>query len=273
MIKKITILSAIAVAGFLAIDSQFNVAISDSNGKSGFAGDPAGGSKTCAQSGCHDSYTTAFAAPSSTISFKDASNNEVFYYTGGATYTVTINANNSASKAGFNCVIENGSGTKMGAFTAGTGNKLLNGYMSHSGSGNSGTKKTWSFTWIAPAAGSGSLTIYAAVNRADNDFTEAGDSIFSTTRVLTDGANGINSIHSSVISVNPNPASDKIMININEAVTNGTVAVYSLNGELLINQNLASAQQIVNVNELNKGIYLVQVSNGTKTYVQKFIKD
>ncbi|MFM2048753.1 MAG: hypothetical protein RI955_1301, partial [Bacteroidota bacterium] len=73
MIKKFTILSAIAVASFIVIDSQFNTATSDSSGKSGYAGDPAGGSKTCAQSNCHSDFgTTAFAAPASTISFKDA---------------------------------------------------------------------------------------------------------------------------------------------------------------------------------------------------------
>ncbi|MEY2829785.1 MAG: hypothetical protein RIQ33_1643 [Bacteroidota bacterium] len=274
MIKKITILSAFAVASFLAIDSQFNVAISDSSGKSGYAGDPAGGSKTCAKAGCHDSYgTTSFAAPSNTISFKDASNNEVFYYTGGATYTVTINAQNTNSKAGFNCIIENGSGSKLGTFTAGTGTQLLNGYVSHNANGNAGANKSWTFTWVAPAAGSGALTIYAAVNRADNGFTELGDSIFATTRVLSDGANGINSIQASVLSINPNPASDKIMVNINEAITNANVAVYSLNGELLIHQNLTSAHQNLNVNDLNKGIYLVHVTNGTNSYIQKFIKD
>jgi hypothetical protein len=274
MIKKITILSAFVVASFLAIDSQFNVAISDSNGKSGYAGDPAGGSKTCAKAGCHDSYgTTSFAAPANTISFKDASNNEVFYYTGGATYTVTINANNKTTRVGFNCVIENGSGSKLGTFTAGIGNQLLNGYVSHSAAGNSGSNKSWTFTWVAPAAGSGALTIYAAVNRADGDFTESTDSIFSTSRVLSDGVNGINSISTSVLSINPNPASDKITLNINETITNANVAVYSLNGELLIHQNLTSAHQNLNVSDLNKGIYLVQVTNGTNSYIQKFIKD
>ncbi|MFM2226209.1 MAG: hypothetical protein RJA07_2411 [Bacteroidota bacterium] len=275
MIKKITLLSAFAVASFIAIDSQLNVAVSDSNGKSGYAGDPAGGSKTCARSGCHSDFgTTAFTAPASTISFKDAGGNEVYYYTGGATYTVTINAMNHIAKAGFNCIIEDNSAAKMGTFASGTGSQLLNGYVSHTGAGNSGSNKSWSFTWVAPAAGSGSLTLYASVNRADNSFTSSGDSIFVATRILTDGANGIADIHSANnLIIAPNPATSFITIQSADLSATNNVAIYALNGELMISQILNLKNQSIAIDNLNKGIYLVQVSNDKGTFVKKFVKE
>jgi hypothetical protein len=83
-------------------------------------------------------------------------------YTAGQSYTITLTATGSGSK-GFEISPMNNSGSVLGSMTPGTGTKLVGGnvYLTQS-SAKSGNPATWTFTWTAPAAGTGSVTFYCA---------------------------------------------------------------------------------------------------------------
>ena len=122
----------------------------------GYSGSP-GDAKNCAQ--CHGSAAT-------TATGWITSNIPAAGYSPGASYQITATNNISGSgKYGFEVSPQNGTGTLLGTLTAGTGSQLVGSgkYVTHSSSNNS--TKTWTFTWHAPAAGTGNVTFYGAFAR------------------------------------------------------------------------------------------------------------
>ena len=83
-------------------------------------------------------------------------------YTPGTTYTITATATGSGKK-GFEISPQTTGGALLGTLSPGSGNKLCNGNkaITHS-STVSGTSATWTFSWTAPAAGTGPVTFYGA---------------------------------------------------------------------------------------------------------------
>ena len=85
-------------------------------------------------------------------------------YTGGSSYTITVTATGTGKK-GFELSPQNVAGTQLGTLAAGTGSKLVGGtkYVTHTAAGASTGTSTWSFNWTAPAAGTGTVNLYAAI--------------------------------------------------------------------------------------------------------------
>lgn len=46
--------------------------------------------------------------------------------------------------------------------------------------------RTWTFQWTAPAAGTGTVTFYAAMNATNSSNSSAGDMIYSSNLVLAE---------------------------------------------------------------------------------------
>ena len=83
-------------------------------------------------------------------------------YTPGNSYTITVTLTGSGQK-GFEVSPQNVSGTLLGTLTAGTNNHLTgSGKYVTQNAKTSANPATWSFTWTAPAAGTGSVTFYGA---------------------------------------------------------------------------------------------------------------
>ena len=73
----------------------------------------------------------------------------------------------------------------------------------------------------------------------------------------------------------PNPASDCIHIRT-ESITNIDniiLNIYDINGSLLKSENLSNGKSEVDVQNLPKGLYIVQVNSGSKVWVCKFMKE
>jgi Secretion system C-terminal sorting domain/Reeler domain len=266
MLKKLTLALSLLTLTILISDSFYNQVLSDSNGKAGYAKDPFGGNQTCARSGCHSTYAN-FAAPAGTIVMKDVSNTVVNSYTPGQTYTITINAMNKGTVSGFDAIVENATGTKYGTFTAGSGSQIKSGYMTHTFAGNSGINKSWTFQWVAPVAGSGSLNVYAVVNRANGNGSASGDSIFNTTLAISENTNAIvaNTTELTPMVVYPNPAVNASFISIaNVGMTDVLVNCFNLNGQLITSQTINNANNTINVSDWNKGCYLISLTAKNK---------
>ncbi|MCX6286609.1 MAG: T9SS type A sorting domain-containing protein [Bacteroidetes bacterium] len=83
-------------------------------------------------------------------------------YVAGNTYNITVSFTGSGGK-GFEVSPQNVAGAQLGTLVAGSGSKLVGGtkYCTHSSKIN-GSTATWTFSWIAPAAGTGSVNFYGA---------------------------------------------------------------------------------------------------------------
>ncbi len=87
-------------------------------------------------------------------------------YVPGTTYTITAtNPLSGTAKMGFEVSPQNISGTQLGTLIAGPGNQLVGSdkYVTHLLANN--TTNTWTFSWVAPAAGTGAVTFYGAFVR------------------------------------------------------------------------------------------------------------
>ena len=109
-------------------------------------------------------------------------------YEPGQTYTITVEGTHEGvAKFGFELTAEDSQGSKQGQFIITNSNqtKLANNNKSvtHTSTGNSpsGNTKSWSFDWTAPEAGTGEVTLYAALNAANGNFGTSGDVIYRTT--------------------------------------------------------------------------------------------
>jgi hypothetical protein len=83
-------------------------------------------------------------------------------YTPGTTYTITATASGAGNK-GFEISPQDLIGTLLGTLAAGSNNHLTgsNKYVTHNASGTT-NPATWSFSWTAPSAGTGTVTFYGA---------------------------------------------------------------------------------------------------------------
>lgn len=70
----------------------------------------------------------------------------------------------------------------------------------------------------------------------------------------------------------PNPANDVLNISLGEGAEKGAnAAIYDIQGRLVLTSVLAGVENSINVQGLVKGIYMVTITNGAKTEVEKII--
>ncbi len=79
---------------------------------------------------------------------------------------------------------------------------------------------------------------------------------------------GVEELSGNKISIYPNPSSDYIMALTNG---NGTLEIFDIAGKLVTSSNLTKASQVVDIRNLNKGIYIVKVNTDKNIFTQKLI--
>ncbi|NBW43784.1 MAG: hypothetical protein EBR29_08240, partial [Sphingobacteriia bacterium] len=119
------------------------------------SGGPAEGGATCAAGGCHGPASNTVVNTLISTSPSLASG-----YIPGATYSITITVSGSGSK-GFQFSAQSSSGNPLGTLTVPASLQIQqNRWVTHR-SAVSGSQATWTFNWVAPAAGSGTVGFYA----------------------------------------------------------------------------------------------------------------
>ena len=141
---------------------------------------------TCAVAGCHGGEPNTgpgqlqITAPAS--------------YEPGNTYQITVNHmtnDTSRRRWGFQLTALDGTNNRAGSLQNSSGlTQVLEGgpggnrqYIEHSFLGIFQGQRllaNWTFNWVAPATDVGPVTFYAAGNQANNDGTESGDQIYSS---------------------------------------------------------------------------------------------
>ena len=272
MKKKLLFISAIA----------FGVAsVSLKNGGGGLhvasTGAPASstgaiGETTCAKSGCHDDNTVNNSMSTTTLLF---GNNEQAYVPGN-TYPITVKIeSNSIQRFGYELVaIQDNDTANAGTITITNPARtqiVTNGlelqdrkYATYTFNGTDpyapGTGQ-WTFDWIAPAEGTGSVTFYLATVAADNDGTDDGDYVYTKTLSINEVPVGIKENKEQKLTVFPNPTTGTLFF---DGTIKGKISAHSMDGKLIKTwQSIQSSQ--LDLSNLEKGTYIFHLHKSNTT--------
>jgi len=187
-------------------------------------------------------------------------------YTPGNTYLITCAFSGSGNK-GFQISPQNAQGNLMGTIFMGTNSQLVGDfkYITHVNAVSS-TNASWSFTWVAPDAGTGPVTFYGAAVIGKPNVK-----LFNLT-IPENTSSSISDNYSSKISIFPNPTSAYLhFCGLNSL--NIEVVFYSFDGKIVktdkIENNSNSCK--LDISDLSKGVYLVQVIDGQNIFNKKVI--
>ncbi len=148
------LISMMVVSFFLAFVFSMHVSAHSNGAPAGYTGSPGDG-HNCTS--CHGGTAVPVTGWITT-------NIPAQGYTAGNSYTITVTVTGTGNK-GFEVSPQNATGTQLGVLAAGTGSKLVGGtkYVTHTSPGSYSGTAIWNFTWTAPAAGTGSVTLYGAM--------------------------------------------------------------------------------------------------------------
>ncbi len=188
MRRKIIALSLTITLITIFVGSIFNNGHTNSSGApNGFSGSPGDAGNTCAISGCHSGIAVGIKSNVFTSNIPSDG------YVPGTTYTITATARSIPSRNtfGFQISPQTNAGVLVGTMIATNAGTKLTGagkYLTHNSSGITGSNgvKSWSFNWVAPSAGSGSVTFYGVFNHANGNGGTSGDSIFKSTFIVNE---------------------------------------------------------------------------------------
>jgi hypothetical protein len=183
-------------------------------------------------------------------------------------YTISVATSSDASTHGFQLTGENSNAAKIGVFTAGTGSRVINERVTHSGTSTLGN---WSFTWTSPSSDLGEVTFYTAVNAANGNSDTTGDQIVTATSTPT----SLSVIEEKRLKFEffPNPAVALVTLQLPSGSENATVQFYDALGRLALSKKVTGTKKSIDVNALSSGVYILKVVTEDKIGSQKFIKN
>jgi hypothetical protein len=73
-------------------------------------------------------------------------------------------------------------------------------------------------------------------------------------------------------SIVPNPANDYISLQGISTFENGILEIISIDGKNMLTQSISKNQSAININHLEKGVYLLRLSVPDAVMVQQLIK-
>lgn len=89
-------------------------------------------------------------------------------------------------------------------------------------------------------------------------------------KIVDPSAVGVNSVKESIaVQIYPNPATSKLNVNVGDI--SASVAIFDITGKMVNSFENVSGNLEMNVNNLNKGVYMVKVNSGNATEVKKVV--
>lgn len=251
------------------------------------AGDPIGPGVTTKKdcSACHNTGT---------VTINDNVANRIFTfdtgqtkYLPGQTYTISYKVMGPANVGFSATVLKASDKTAAGTMAAidSTQCKPLahasgRQYMNHMNGSSTGGSKTYTFSWTAPAAGTGDVTFYFASISGDGNDDMDNDTMYLNSYTLTEGSSTGLNVNSAKVAVNvfPNPATDRIEVALSNAAAGETsVSLISLDGKSvveLMNTTIAAGAQSFSFDvngKVTSGVYFVRVNNNGKVLTEKVL--
>jgi hypothetical protein len=120
--------------------------------------------------------------------------------------------------------------------------------------------------WADDYIGMATLTVHGINLCGGGDFSEAFE-------IEVDDCTGIDDVNSaSGISISPNPNSGSFTLNFNSIESSAIVKILNLTGKTVFETSSTNGSQVmVNVPDLENGIYFVEVKTGTTRNIEKLI--
>lgn len=248
----------------IPISAFLLLAFSGGNGAA-LSGSPGDNGNNCTQ--CHSG-----TAMNSNIAI--TTNIPVTGYEFNTEYDVTITNSGGGSRNGFQVTAErDANNAKIGTFISTSGDTQTaasNSRIIHTRNGNG--QNSWSFKWRSPATEQGKITFYGASVSGNGNGGNSGDQVFLGKSTPTPSLS-IAEANRLEFSSFPNPATDRITLQLPTGTENAKVGFYDAVGRLALTRNISDANNTINVNSLSKGIYLLKVSTADKIGTQRFIKN
>jgi hypothetical protein len=303
MKKKFLLTSLVAGLGYLMFSSS-----ASGPGHSGYnctgadAASGAGNPTGCIGSGCHGSSVT----PGITVVLEldsagiatSSTTMGTGHYKPGFTYTFKIKGTNTTAlnlpKFGFQVSATKGSTALASPVNAGTlqstglptglryvaapgtSSSFYAHVVEHStrlspttGTGSTGTTYEESITWTAPAAGTGTVSLWGVINAVNTSPSseDAGDKSNTAQLILNElpSTTGVAAIGTAVeLSVFPNPAVNNVNIQLTNAQAGAySISIYSLTGSLIATQQItvngSAATTAISTTNWASGLYNVVI--------------
>ncbi|MEZ5014438.1 MAG: choice-of-anchor V domain-containing protein [Chitinophagales bacterium] len=264
-----------AIVFLFVVVGIFQTAMAHDDGApSGNTGSP-GDDQTCAHVDCH----TGSAVPKDSLVFADVPETG-YVSTGSYLITVTITETDRV-RFGFQASPQNLAGDKKGSIdlinTVDTKKTGGGKYITHTLSGNSGEgSRTWTFIWN-PLDSHGDVTIYVAVNAADDDGHASGDHIYTNSVTIhEDPANfplgfvdaqtpafGVQVLADHVLECWPGqPVPQDVELRL-----------FDLHGREVMHQDIAGMQYVTRIplTNVESGMYIVTLRSGEKYFSSKIL--
>lgn len=263
----------------------FTSGTTDNNGKAGRAGSP--GEQTCVN-GCHSSYALN-SGPGSSVLTSNIPNNE---YSPGQTYTMTLTITHpgdslfglgvealSTANANAGTLTPGAGTTTKSATISGTSRKSIT-HLLNGGAGTVGSH-TFTFTWLAPAVGTGNVTFYCSGVAANRNNSNSLDYVYNNSQVFTEYVAPSSVIETqteiSSLQIFSNPVRDNLSFSyVLENSKNISSNIYSLNGSMVKEifnelQTEGLHTYSTDITALSKGIYFLQINVGKKSITKKLV--
>lgn len=196
-------------------------------------------------------------------------------YVVGETYTITATASeNGVSKFGFELTAEDADGNKVGSFNISDANTQAanNGNsVTHTAAGTAGTNsKTWTMEWTAPATDLGVITFYAAFNATNSNSATSGDKIYTSTLSVDESSVGFgNELAVAEFTFGPNPSLGSIQVN--HPYDAAQLSIFDISGKTVLFVESLYTGSTVDLEELNSGVYFIQLQHGNAIKSQKLV--
>jgi hypothetical protein len=185
-------------------------------------------------------------------------------YVPGTTYQITAtNPITGTGRMGFEVSPQNVAGALLGTLIAGSGSQLVGSgkYVTHVSA--NATTNSWTFSWVAPAAGTGTVTFYGAFAKGNPGPVVKSTLIVQeqTSTGITDLASGFKVFTTSAGTVN---------LQMNTEVNNAKITILDLSGRVILNTSIPGKGSSQLNQNLHTGVYLVVVEAG-KSVIKKKI--
>lgn len=271
--KKTTLLYGLLIgAGSLFALQSFS---SGATGNIDATGSPFS-NNNCSQ--CHSDNNNFNSSTS--LQVKDSNGNPVTEYVPGQTYEVSLVVSATSSAFGCQMVILDGNDANTGTLANPSSNAKItawNGrnYMEHNARS---TSNTFTADWTAPAAGTGTVTLYGTGNAVNANFNTSGDDpTVPTSITLTEGnTTSVRTVGEGVAILNifPSPNNGTFSIQNNQSEAVEFVRLVTLTGIEVAQQQVYLPQgstQEVRFDGLAPGVYNVVTEGKTLRQVRSIL--
>jgi len=253
-----------------------NLEVTGAPGSTGNAG-------TCGNTGCH---TSGSFNPSLDISFTDQALGAVDVYQPGVEYLVDVQISSAETvpRSGMQMVALDANGASIGSWTflpLAAQMRTLSGreYVEHNSPLDG---LTWEFNWTAPeTGGNGQVTFYAAGLASNNNGSTQGDGVATNSiTILEEVSNSTLAVLSEVSNMElfPNPITNNSATLAFNSIVTGEFELNVLNtlGQKVhsefINVQNGDNQKILDLKNLQGGLYFVQLTNEGRQITQQLVK-